>query len=54
MELVQSSAAYVITYAKDVPNSDSSYAWGAIAALSNSQVGIITAATEISCPGEAV
>lgn len=48
-ELIQTSAEYVIKYAEQAPFSPWSYSWGGIAALSNSQVGIITAVTEGDC-----
>lgn len=48
-ELVQSSAEFVIDYVRDPPQSEDSYAWGGLAALSNSQVGIISAATDAAC-----
>jgi hypothetical protein len=52
-ELVQSSPEYVIKYTNEVTHSADSYAWGALAALSSSQVGIFTAATNGKCSGDA-
>lgn len=53
-ELIQSSPEYVIKYVEHAPRTEDSYAWGAMAALSNSQVGILTAATDGTCTEDSV